>query len=68
MDPEVPLVVPEVNAEALSAIPKGIVANPNCTTMVAMPVLKPLHEIAGLSRIVAGDLPGRLWCRARRDL
>ncbi|MGA3354319.1 MAG: aspartate-semialdehyde dehydrogenase [Acidimicrobiales bacterium] len=53
MDPDVPLVVPEVNRDALSKIPKGIVANPNCTTMVAMPVLKPLDEIAGLRRIVA---------------
>jgi aspartate-semialdehyde dehydrogenase len=52
MDPEVPLVVPEVNAAALESIPKGIVANPNCTTMVAMPVLKPLHDEAGLRRIV----------------
>jgi aspartate-semialdehyde dehydrogenase len=52
MDPDVPLVVPEVNASALSSIPKGIVANPNCTTMVAMPVLKPLHDEAGLRRIV----------------
>ncbi|MSY34456.1 MAG: aspartate-semialdehyde dehydrogenase, partial [Actinobacteria bacterium] len=42
MDPDVPLVVPEVNAHALDSIPKNIVANPNCTTMVAMPVLKPL--------------------------
>jgi len=42
MDPEVPLVVSEVNPEALESIPKGIVANPNCTTMAAMPVLKPL--------------------------
>jgi aspartate-semialdehyde dehydrogenase len=48
MDPDVPLVVPEVNPEALSSIKKGIVANPNCTTMVAMPVLKPLHDAAGL--------------------
>ena len=48
MDPEVPLVVPEVNAHALRSIPKGIVANPNCTTMAAMPVLKPLHLAAGL--------------------
>lgn len=48
MDPDVPLVVPEVNAHELSSIPKGIVANPNCTTMVAMPVLKPLHDAAGL--------------------
>ncbi len=52
MDPEVPLVVPEVNPEALDRIPKGIVANPNCTTMVAMPVLKPLHDEAGLCRLV----------------
>ncbi|WP_062298944.1 aspartate-semialdehyde dehydrogenase [Demequina maris] len=51
-DPEVPLVVSEVNPEALDSIPKGIVANPNCTTMAAMPVLKPLHEAAGLERMV----------------
>ena len=53
MDPEVPLVVAGVNDDALRSIPKGIVANPNCTTMVAMPVLKPLHLEAGLRRIVA---------------
>ncbi len=53
MDPEVPLVVPEVNAHALITIPKGIVANPNCTTMAAMPVLKPLHLAAGLTTMVA---------------
>jgi aspartate-semialdehyde dehydrogenase len=52
MDPDVPLVVPEVNESALSSIPKGIVANPNCTTMVAMPVLKPLHDAAGLTRLI----------------
>jgi len=52
MDPDVPLVVPEVNADALAHRPKGIVANPNCTTMVAMPVLKPLADAAGLRRIV----------------
>lgn len=52
MDPDVPLVVPEVNAGALAHRPKGIVANPNCTTMVAMPVLKPLHDAAGLVRVV----------------
>ena len=52
MDPDVPLVVPEVNAAALADIPKGIVANPNCTTMVAMPVLAPLHREAGLRRLV----------------
>ncbi len=52
MDPEVPLVVSEVNPHALATIPKGIVANPNCTTMVAMPVLKPLDAEAGLRRLV----------------
>ena len=52
MDPDVPLVVPEVNAHTLADIPKGIVANPNCTTMVAMPVLKPLAVEAGLRRLV----------------
>jgi aspartate-semialdehyde dehydrogenase len=52
MDPQVPLVVPEVNAHALDSIPKNIVANPNCTTMVAMPVLKPLDLEAGLRTLV----------------
>ncbi len=52
MDPDVPLVVAEVNPGALSSIPKGVVANPNCTTMAAMPVLKPLHDAAGLRRLV----------------
>lgn len=53
MDPDVPLVVSEVNPGALTNRPKGIIANPNCTTMVAMPVLKPLHEAARLRRLVA---------------
>jgi aspartate-semialdehyde dehydrogenase len=52
MDPDVPLVVAEVNPEAVAAARKGIIANPNCTTMAAMPVLKPLHEAAGLRRLV----------------
>ncbi|GAA2741600.1 MULTISPECIES: aspartate-semialdehyde dehydrogenase [Kitasatospora] len=51
-DPEVPLVVAEVNPEALADRPKGIIANPNCTTMAAMPVLRPLHEEAGLVSLV----------------
>ncbi len=51
-DPEVPLVVAEVNPHALNDIPKGIVANPNCTTMAAMPALKPLHDAAGLKKLV----------------
>lgn len=53
MDPEVPLVVPEVNPHALLNIPKGIVANPNCTTMVAMPVLAPIAQEFGLRRVIA---------------
>jgi aspartate-semialdehyde dehydrogenase len=52
MDPDVPLVVSEVNPEAIKDARKGIIANPNCTTMAAMPVLKPLHEEAGLVRLV----------------
>ena len=50
-DEEVPLVVSEVNAADLDEIPKGIVANPNCTTMAAMPVLKVLHDEAGLTSL-----------------
>ncbi len=52
MDPGVPLVVSEVNPHAAADRPKGIIANPNCTTMAAMPVLKPLHEAAGLLSLV----------------
>jgi aspartate-semialdehyde dehydrogenase len=52
MDPDVPLVVSEVNPGALDDIPKGIVANPNCTTMAFMPVMAPLHREAGLRRLV----------------
>src|SRR5438477_6629761 len=52
MDPGVALVVPEANGHALRSIPKGIVANPNCTTMVAVPVLAALHREAGLRRMV----------------
>jgi len=52
MDPEVPLVVSEVNPEDTANPPKGIIANPNCQTMAIMPVLKPLHDAAGLVRLV----------------
>ena len=52
MDPDVPLVVSEVNPEAVAEARKGIIANPNCTTMAAMPVLKPLHDEARLERLV----------------
>ncbi|MFP8963982.1 aspartate-semialdehyde dehydrogenase [Streptomyces nanhaiensis] len=52
LDPEVPLVVSEVNPQAAAERPKGIIANPNCTTMAAMPVLRPLHAEAGLTALV----------------
>lgn len=52
LDPEVPLVVSEVNPQAVKEARKGIIANPNCTTMAAMPVLKPLHDEAGLVRLI----------------
>jgi aspartate-semialdehyde dehydrogenase len=53
MDPDVPLVVAEVNPEEIRNARKKIIANPNCTTMAAMPVLKPLHKEAGLVRVIA---------------
>jgi aspartate-semialdehyde dehydrogenase len=52
MDPDVPLVVAEVNPAEVRRATKGIIANPNCTTMAAMPVLAPLHREAGLLRLV----------------
>ena len=55
-DPDIPLVVSEVNPDAMASVieaGRGIIANPNCTTMAAMPVLKPLHEEAGLVRLIA---------------
>ena len=53
MDPDVPLVVSEVNPQDIALAKKGIISNPNCTTMAAMPVLKPLHDAAQLVRLVA---------------
>ena len=55
MDPDVPLVVSEVNPEAVAEARKGIIANPNCTTMAAMPVLRPLSDEAGLRRLVVSS-------------
>ena len=55
MDPDVPLIVSEVNPHAIAEMRKGIIANPNCTTMAAMPVLRPLHEAAGLRRLVVSS-------------
>ena len=55
MDPAVPLVVSEVNPEAMSGViaaRQGIIANPNCTTMAAMPIMKALDTAAGLERMI----------------
>jgi aspartate-semialdehyde dehydrogenase len=52
MDPDVPLVVSEVNPHAITEARKGIIANPNCTTMAAMPILKVLDAEAGLRRLI----------------
>lgn len=52
MDPKVPLVVPEVNGHLVARPPMGIIANPNCTTMAFMPVIKPLHDEASLTRLI----------------
>jgi aspartate-semialdehyde dehydrogenase len=52
MDPDVPLVVPEVNSETLSCIPRGIIANPNCSTIQMVVALKPLHDLARIKRVV----------------
>jgi aspartate-semialdehyde dehydrogenase len=52
MDPEVPLVVPEVNPEAIATRPKGIIANPNCSTIQMVVVLKPIHDMAPLRHVV----------------
>jgi aspartate-semialdehyde dehydrogenase len=57
-DPKIPLVVSEVNPDAMRAVlaaGRGIIANPNCTTMAAMPVLKPLHDDAVLTRLVVSS-------------
>ena len=53
MDPDVPLVVPEVNRDAIAGYTRrNIIANPNCSTIQMMVALKPLHDLAGISRIV----------------
>jgi aspartate-semialdehyde dehydrogenase len=55
MDPDVPLIVSEVNPGEIANARKRIIANPNCTTMAVMPVLKPLHDEAGLVRLIASS-------------
>ncbi len=82
LDPDVPLVVSEVNPHALAEARKGIIANPNCTTMAAMPVLKPLAEAKGLERLIVAtyqavsgsglagsrELEGQVRAAAEQDL
>lgn len=72
MDPDVPLVVSEVNPEDAINPPKGIIANPNCTTMAAMPILNPLNAAAGLQRLIVATYQatsgsGVAGVRALRD-
>ncbi len=55
MDDDVPLVVPEINPEAASNAPRGIIANPNCTTIVTLMALAPLHREFGLRSLVASS-------------
>lgn len=55
MDPDVPLIVPEINPEAAKNPPKGIIANPNCTTIISLMALAPLHEAFGLESIIASS-------------
>ena len=52
MDPDVPLIVPEVNADAIDAMKKNIIANPNCSTAQLVVALKPIHDRAGIKRVV----------------
>ncbi len=52
MDPDVPLIVPEVNPHAINDIKRGIIANPNCSTIQMVVALKPIHEAAGIKRVV----------------
>ena len=65
LDPDVPLVIPEINPEALRRH-KGIIANPNCSTAVALMGIWPLHKRFGLKRLIIGDLPVRLGNGRRR--
>lgn len=55
MDPEVPLIVPEINPEAAQNLAKGIIANPNCTTIISLMALAPLHRAFGLTSIIASS-------------
>ena len=62
MDPEVPLIVSEVNGHLIREAPKGIIANPNCTTIIMVVPLKPLHDISPIRRIVVSTRPVSAHC------
>ena len=53
MNPEVPLIVPEINSKDIKKIRNGIVANPNCTTVISLMAIKPLHSLSRIDRVVA---------------
>ncbi|CAN5229648.1 aspartate-semialdehyde dehydrogenase [soil metagenome] len=55
MDPEIPLVIPEINPEDAAHPPKGIIANPNCTTIVTLMALAPLHRAFGVTKVIASS-------------
>ena len=55
MDPDVPLVVPEINPQAAKSPPRGIIANPNCTTIISLMALAPLHDAFGLEAVIASS-------------
>ena len=75
MDPEVPLIVPEVNADAVDGVKKGIIANPNCSTAQLVVALKPIHDRVGIKRVVVStyqsvsgagkDAMDELWTQTR---
>ncbi len=65
MDPDVPLVVPECNPDALAVVPRGIVANPNCSTIILCVALAPLHRAVGLERVVVSTYQAASGAGAR---
>ena len=67
MDPDVPLIVPQVNKHHLSNLKKNIIANPNCSTAQMVIVLKPLHDLFDIKRVVVFYLSIGIWSRKSID-
>ena len=65
LDPDVPLMIPEVNPEDV-AKHNGIIANPNCATIIGLVAVNPLHKLGGIKRMVVSYVPGRIGRRCRR--